>query len=396
MKKKRIGVIGYGMRLQGVIEKLQAQTDEIVFPAVHDPSATATAAFRERLNPSAQICTTVDELLGCNLDWVMIGSWNCQHADHAVAALLAGCHVFCEKPLALSVVDCLRIREAWQQSGKLFSLGFTLRYSPHYSKIHEVVSSGRLGRILSMEFNEVLDFNHGGYIHADWRRRSIWAGSHLLEKCCHDLDLANWIVGSRVARAVSFGGCDFFTPANAPEMRRVGRDAAGRDAFMTWHQLAPRPIPGASETPFGVDKDILDNQVVLFEYENGSRATFHTSCLSALPERRMLLCGTRGTLRSDVISGTIEFREIGFDTQLERLDTGSGGGHGGGDDLLARCLAESMMTNSSPGAGIQEGLEAAFAAFAADESQRTGQVVELHSLWSSLHNGNKNEGISGA
>jgi len=87
-------------------------------------------------------------------------------------------------------------------TGRLFNIGLTLRYSPHYRKIKQLLESGAVGDIISMEFNETLDFNHGGYIMGNWRRLREYAGTHLLEKCCHDIDLVNWMVGSR-ARHVS-------------------------------------------------------------------------------------------------------------------------------------------------------------------------------------------------
>lgn len=377
----RIGVIGYGLRLQAVIGALRAATRDVAFPAVFDPSRDAVEAFRAGLNPAAEVCGSAEQLAACDLDWVMIGSWNCHHADHAVAALEAGRHVFCEKPLALTIDDGLRIREAWRRSGRMFSLGFTLRYSPHYRKAQEIAAGGRLGRILSFEFNETLDFNHGGYIHGDWRRKTAWAGSHLLEKCCHDLDMANWMTGSRPRRVASFGGCDFFTPENAGEIARLGADGNGHRAFLLHREKAPRPIPGSADTPFTADKDIVDHQVVILEYESGARASFHTNCLSAIPERRIVLCGTRGTLRADVLTGRLEVRRLGFGAETEVVGTGAADGHGGGDEELGRLLAASMLRGEAPLAGLEDGLSAAVAAFGADEALRTGQVVDLAPLW---------------
>ena len=97
------------------------------------------------------------------------------------------------------------MREAWQQSGKQFVIGSNLRYSPHYRKVKSILDSGAIGDIISMEFNETLEFNHGGFISGDWRRFRSDAGTHLLEKACHDVDLANWVVGSRASRVFSFG-----------------------------------------------------------------------------------------------------------------------------------------------------------------------------------------------
>jgi predicted dehydrogenase len=308
----------------------------------------------------------------------MIASWNCFHAQHTIAAFEAGKHVFCEKPLALSVGDCLAMRDAWRASGRLFSIGFTLRYSPHYRRIKELLSSGKIGSILSMEFNETLEFNHGGYIHADWRRKTEWAGSHILEKCCHDIDLVNWMTESLAIKAASFGGCDFFTPANAYHASRVGQSPQGKPAFTTWSN---DKIQGNIINPFNNDKDILDNQVAILQFANGIRASFHTNCCAGIPERRMYICGTEGTLRADVITGQLEVKRIGFDAQMENCRTDVAGGHGGGDGILGASIASTMLKGTPPLTSLDDGLRAAFTVFGIDEAQRTGTVVDLAPYW---------------
>ena len=65
--------------------------------------------------------------------------------------------------------------------------------------------------MISMEFNETLGFNHGGFIMGDWRRLTENSGTHLLEKCCHDIDLVNWMLESIPVKVASFGGVNFFT-----------------------------------------------------------------------------------------------------------------------------------------------------------------------------------------
>jgi predicted dehydrogenase len=314
-----------------------------------------------------------------SVDWVVIGSWNCYHAEHAIAALEAGRDVFCEKPLALSTDQCLKIRDAWRSSGRKFTIGFTLRYSPHYRRIKEIIASGTIGDIISMEFNETLNFNHGGYIHADWRRKTEWAGSYLLEKCCHDLDVANWMTDSIVKRAASFGGCNFFTEANAHHVERVGTSADGKVAFQSWRRDDGEN--GQVKTPFTDDKDIVDNQVVILEFANGIRATFHTNCSAAIPERRMYICGTEGTIRSDVLSGSIEVRRIGFDTPVEDHSTGASGGHGDGDGVLAESIVHSMFDDASPITSLEHGLHAALSAFGVDQAMEGGTVFEYDELW---------------
>lgn len=379
MKKTGIGLIGCGKRIRGVLQNLTAATDRVEITALCDPHQQSVKETRDAYNPQARIYKDYRDLVrDPAVEWVMIGSWNCFHAKHAIAAFEAGKHVFCEKPLALSVSDCLSMRNAWQLSGKMFSIGFTLRYSPHYRRIKEIISSGKIGRIISMEFNETLDFNHGGYIHADWRRKTEWAGSHLLEKCCHDLDLVNWMTESVPVKAASFGRCDFFTVENAAHMTRLGKSAAGKDAFTTWSSQA---INGNIVNPFNDDKDILDNQVAILQFASGARATFHTNCCAGIPERRMYICGTEGTLRADVTAGRLEVQRIGFETRIEDCRTGTSDGHGGGDAVLGASLAESMLKGTPPLTSLEDGLRAAFTAFGIDEAQRTGTVVDLMPLW---------------
>ncbi|RLD10212.1 MAG: gfo/Idh/MocA family oxidoreductase, partial [Chlamydiae bacterium] len=308
------------------------------------------------------------------IDWVMIASWNCYHKEQTVAAFEAGKNVFCQKPLATNIDDCKAMYDAWKKSGKMFNIGFTLRYSPHYRKIKELLNEGVVGKIISMEFNETLDFNHGGYIHGDWRRLRKYAGTHLLEKCCHDIDLVNWMVKSRAKRVASFGGTDFFIPENEKHVERIGQNKNGVKAYITWGGLV-------AKNPFTSDKDIVDNQVAIIEYKNNIRATFHTNCNAGIPERRMYILGTEGAIRADVLTGKIETKKIGFDTQIEDVSSGSSGGHGGGDKILVAELAESMLTGKIPAVSLKEGLEASITSFAIDYALDTGKVVDVEPYW---------------
>lgn len=128
--------------------------------------------------------------------------------------------------------------------------------------------------------NETLVFNHGGLIHGKWRRHRSLAGTHLLEECCHDLDLAPWFAASLPMRVASLGGCTFFRSENAFHATRGGDSPEGKPPFRSLHSNS-RGI-----SPFNDDKGIVDHQFALLEFANGVRASFHTQCLSAIPERR--------------------------------------------------------------------------------------------------------------
>lgn len=381
MSKLGIGLIGCGGRLSGVVELLLKATDAVEVVAVSDPSAYSVQTALERFNPDATVHEDYHDLVkNPQVEWVMIGSWNCFHAEHSLAAFAAGKHVFCEKPLATNLDDCLAIREAMRRSGKHFSIGLTLRYSPHYVRLKELLAEGAIGKLISLEFNETLNWNHGGYIHGDWRRLTQNAGTHLLEKCCHDIDLINWLVDSRAARVASFGGCNFFIPENAHYAETLGKNTAGDSAFMAMKGCGF----AKQENPFTAEKDIADNQVAIIEFANQVRGTFHANCSTSIPERRMYFCGSEGTLRADVITGSIEVCRLGFGEESKLCDTGASGGHGGGDDVLAASLAKTMLNGTPPRASLENGLAAAITCFGIDEAMNSGAVVDMATYWSRL------------
>jgi len=375
MKKINVGAIGCGGMGLIIVKSLLSLDERLQLTGIYDPNENSVKKTLEEIKPQPNVYDSYQKLVADpEIDWVMIASWNNFHKEQTVAAFEAGKNVFCQKPLATNIDDCKAMYDAWKKSGKMFNIGFTLRYSPHYRKIKQLLNDGIVGKITSMEFNETLDFNHGGYIHGDWRRLRKYAGTHLLEKCCHDIDLVNWMVESRASRAASFGGTDFFVPENEKHVERIGQNEDGVKAYVTWGGLV-------AENPFTADKDIVDNQVAIIEYENNVRATFHTNCNAGIPERRMYILGTEGAIRADVLTGKIETKRIGFDTQIEDASSDSSGGHGGGDEILVAELAESMLTGKTPAVSLKEGLEASVTSFAIDDALDTGKVVDVEPYW---------------
>jgi len=374
---KHVGIVGAGIRLRRILKHVLAETEgqSIKIVSAFDPDRGSLDALRDMLGYDFDRAATAEEVATSpEIEWVFIGSWNCFHANQSIMALNAGKHVFCEKPLATSIEECLAIRDAARRSGKVFFFGLVLRYSQHYQKINEIVRSGSLGNVLSFEFNETLGFNHGGYIFGNWRRKVGNAGSHMLEKCCHDLDIANWITGSLPIKVASFGGKDFFRSENKVHAERIGASETGIPAYRSW------PDPHRVD-PFDGSAEILDNQVVILQYANGMRAMFHANCNAAIPERRMYLCGTEGSLRANLSAQDIEWKRVGWSEEPQSFNSGHGDLHGGGDRVMAAALVRTMMFGDPPLASVEEGIASAITAFAIDRATETGQVVDLTPLW---------------
>jgi predicted dehydrogenase len=301
----------------------------------------------------------------------MVFSPNANHKEHILAGFAAGKHVFTEKPLATSIEDCEEIYKAHQKCKQSFATGFVLRYAPIYRKAKEILESGAIGKILSIDANENIAPAHGGYIMRNWRRLSEHAGPHILEKCCHDLDLINWFCESVPSKVASFGGCDFFVPKNDHY-----REKFGDKTFASW------PDPHAVDSPFTSDKDLLDNQIGIMQYRNNIRVMFQATMSNAIPERRMYFSCTEGTMIVELYTSILRYRRIG--DEGETVINFAADGHGGGDAFIMKELYDTMANGVAPKCSGDEGLESAVVALALDKAAQTNQLVDLEPVWQQL------------
>ena len=373
-QKIGVAVVGTGNRGRGVVGRLLKDSNHNVrVAAVYDPDAAEMDFACEKWNePDALRCKSSQEAVSApGVDWVMVFSPNAFHKQHILEGFAAGKNVFSEKPLATSIEDCKAIYDAWKTSGRVFATGFVLRYANIYRKAKELLDSGRFGRILTIEANEHIRPGHGGYIMCNWRRLSSISGPHILEKCCHDLDLINWFCQSLPSRVFSFGGREFFKPEN-----RCLEEKYGKELFHVWRD------PHRTETPFSDDTDLMDNQVSVAEYRNRIRVSFTSTMSNAIPERRMCFHCSEGTLDLDLYKMQIRFKNIG-DEGFSWMNF-EGDGHGGGDSFIMKELYDTMTNGTPPKCSGNEGLESAVFALAIDQAARTGQVVDLEPVWKSL------------
>lgn len=373
-KNIKVAVLAAGGRSRGVVRELLKASDRKVCPvAVFDPDPAEMECAAEVWNtPEIKRCATYREAIDFpGVDWVMVFSPNVHHCEQVLAGFAAGKDVFSEKPLATTIADCRKMYDAYRRSGRRFATGFVLRYSPLYRKAKEILDSGELGRILAIDANENVTPEHGGYIMCNWRRFTKFSGPHILEKCCHDLDLLNWLIGSLPTKVAGFGGLDFFVPANAGLV-----DKYGLKKFKTWPDAHGEPCPFRSE------KDLFDTQVGIAKYRNGVKVQFMATMSNIHPERRMYFSCTEGTMWLDLYSAKLWYRRLGDD--FERCFDLGGDGHGGGDVVQMKEIYQMMCDDSQPKSSGSEGLESAVFALSLDEAMRKEQVIDLEPVWKSL------------
>lgn len=371
-QKIRVGVIGCGGRL-AFLTSLLAKHDGLVVHGGWDPDVDHTnRVLKGAGNEGGKVYARYEDLVADkDIDWVMVGSPNAFHRTHIEAAFAAGKHVFSEKPLAIKNADCTAINAAHGKSGRLFATGFVLRYSPIYKKVKEILDSGAIGKVISIDANENITPAHGGYIMMNWRRHRELSGPHILEKCVHDLDLLNWFTGSVPVKVAAFGGNDLYTPANQGLLEKC-------KAWLGWWNQHRD-----CDNPFTSDKSIEDNVVSILEYGNGMRVQFQATMSNAIPERRMYFSATEGNLVVELYSGIVKYKTV-HSEEIHIFDFSGGDGHGGGDRHIMAELAKSMTTGKVPECGGAEGLRSAVAGIAIDEARLSGKVQDLRSTWKEL------------
>lgn len=371
------GVVGCGIRTTHLCRHLRKHAPAVTLRAIYDPDASQADAFAAEFGHANLIrCDSYEQMLAdTSIPWVILASPNHLHVGQLTAAIAAGKHVFLEKPMATTVEGLQTIRRACHDNDRMLITGFVLRCAPIYRRVRELLDEGVIGRILSVEANENITAAHGGHIMTCWRRFSQQSGSHILEKCCHDIDLLNWYVGDLPARVASFGGRNFFVPENESYLRAFNSPPHSDSLFLAF----PRAGHDA-DNPFTSEKDIIDNQVAIIEYGNGVRATFHTNLSNAIPERRIHLCGSEGTMTTELYNGTLRYCRLGYEQEIHEQNFSSEQ-HGGGDEQIVQQLVNAMTRGTLPQWTLEEGLESCLSSLMIEQARTTNTVIDLQPIW---------------
>ena len=116
------------------------------------------------------------------------------HRDMTVAALKAGYHVLCEKPMALTVGDCDRMLKAAKSSGRTLLVAQCLRFWPEYVALRNLLRSGKYGRVIAADFFRISCAPDPKGAHG-WFLDERKSGGCLLDLHIHDADMIAWLFG---------------------------------------------------------------------------------------------------------------------------------------------------------------------------------------------------------
>jgi predicted dehydrogenase len=346
-------------------------------------------------------------------DAVVIATQDAMHTEPAEAFAAKGYHILLEKPMAPTPEECRRITTAVTENDCIFAVGHVLRYTPYTQKLKEIVDSGALGEIVTMDRVEALGYWHQAhsYVRGNWRNEAE-SSFILMAKACHDIDWMHYIMGARCTAVSSFGSLQHFRPECQPEgaadrcmecsVESTCPYSAKRIYFSRLRKgetdwplnvVVPNPteerLTEALKTgPYGrcvytCDNDVVDHQVVNMQFDTGATASFTLTGCSTAGHRQTRIFGTRGELigNGSIIKVFDFLTETWTEHDTNAADSSILGGHGGGDGGLMLAFIDAIQNNDPTRilSGPQETLDSHLMVFAAEQARREGRVVALDS-----------------
>lgn len=195
MSDIRVGLVGCGGMGKSLVGQLKT-IEGAALVAGADPFSEARDALAEEYG--VPVFESIGELLGgAEVDAIIVATPNDGHAPNTIAAAEAGKHVFCEKPMALTLADCRAMIDACAKANVKLQIGQVLRYLPDFWKAIQMVEAGDLG-----EPRHGMIFRYGApreNWNNTWRDDPKQVGHHLFEVSVHEIDFARCIFGKPVA-----------------------------------------------------------------------------------------------------------------------------------------------------------------------------------------------------
>ena len=196
MKKIRIAILGCGV-IGDVHARAIAELPELCeLVALCDVNPARAEEYAKKYNVKAY-SDYAEMLRDKEIDAVTICTPSGMHADQAIAAIEAGKHVLCEKPMALTTADALRIREAEAKSDKKLSVIFQMRYTKDIQYLKKVIEEGKLGQLTFCDLYMKYWRDESYFKASPWRGTfAMDGGGALMNQGIHGVDIMHYLCGA--------------------------------------------------------------------------------------------------------------------------------------------------------------------------------------------------------
>jgi len=345
-------------------------------------------------------------------DAIIIATSDHLHYEPCIQALKLGYDVLLEKPIAPTEKECRDILQLTRQTGRIVAVCHVLRYAPYFVKLKELLSSGSIGEVISLQHLEPIEHTHmaHSYVRGNWNS-STATTPIILAKSCHDLDIIRWLLGRESQQIQAFGGLKWFRKENAPRGSKTrctdGCTVEGScpySALKLYYRKRQRTyvfdLPEKKKlqgeailtylrtTDYGrcvykMENDQCDHYTANILFEGDITASFSMEAFTPFGGRRTRIMGSMGYIEGDMDQLSVyDFRTDKvkrYETIVQEVENYRNEGHGGGDWRLVadwiQAVAQhdaSLLTST-----IEASIESHLLCFKAEESRLKQQVLEV-------------------
>lgn len=204
MKKVKLGIVGMGRMGSCHAEDIAFRMKNAELTAVCCRTMEKALDAKEALGAKYAF-SDYEQMLQCQeLDGVVICSASALHCRQVIAAVQAKKHVFCEKPLGVTLEQCLEVEKAVNANKDVMvQIGFMTRYDAAYKKAYQMIRDGRIGNIVYVRAYRMDQVKHI-QSSIDFAERS---GGIFLDVAVHDIDLARWLIQEDPVSVYALGSC---------------------------------------------------------------------------------------------------------------------------------------------------------------------------------------------
>ncbi|KAK4508670.1 hypothetical protein PRZ48_002409 [Zasmidium cellare] len=367
----------------------------------------------EEQKPDVVIVTTIDKF----------------HHVYCIRAMELGCDAITEKPVTIDEEKLQAIIDTEKRTGRHVRVLFNYRYSPHHTKVRELIKSGVIGEVTSVHMDWILDCAHGSDFMRRWHREKANSGGIQMHKSIHHFDLVHFWLGTSPETVYCVGGLKFYGRQNA-EQRGVkytgeryldNEEESAKDPFAISlkenRELKALYLDAEHEDGYIRDRNcfadgitIEDTLSMVVTYANGASMTYNTYAYAPWEGYHAVFNGTKGRMEVDLVEGgyaagnnhdaitanskgdkskqgAVERTKITvqplwaepYEVPVQRGE----GGHGGGDPILLRDV---LITHDKPedefsrAAFLRDGGNAVLVGVGINHSMRTGLPVKVQEL----------------
>jgi predicted dehydrogenase len=423
--RRRYAIVGLGSRhelYQDGIETTHAAWAELVGVCDSNPGRIDLARRRSAQNgapvpPGYEAADFLRMVRERRPDVVIVTSSDVTHHDYLIRAMEAGCDVVTEKPMTIDAAKCRQILETRRRTGRRCRVTFNYRYSPPRSQVKELLMSGEIGDVLSVDFHWLLNTHHGADYFRRWHAQKRNSGGLFVHKATHHFDLVNWWLGAMPVSVAATGKREFYTPEMARRMGLTGphqrcRTCPEKNRCGFFFDLEASPDLKAlyldcesndgyfrDRCVFRPEIDIEDTLNALVTYDTGATLSYSLNAFNAWEGYTVAFNGTKGRLEHSVVESAyvngaevlqsnvdadgvklrvVPLRGAGYDIEPWSAE----GPHGGGDRLMLEdiFLPEPAADKYLRAADERAGAASILVGIAANRSLETGAKVSVREL----------------